>query len=66
MNPQTPGNLSPEGRHAAARVRTIFFGIAAANIVLFAIFLWQRNAHRQPDQAPAANPVEQVDGEPAN
>jgi len=48
---QTP--IAPEDKHAASRVRSIFFMIAAANIVLVAIVLWQRQAHKDHEGPPA-------------
>ena len=35
--------ITPEGKRAAERVRLIFFSIAAANLVFFAIVMWQRH-----------------------
>ena len=45
--------ISPEGRRAAERIRTIFYSIAAANLVLVAIVLWHRRAHQEPVNPPA-------------
>ena len=42
MSPNDSGKISPEGKRAAERVRAIFFLIAAANIVIVAIVIWQR------------------------
>lgn len=39
-----PAPITPEARRAAGRVRSFFFLVAAANIVLFAIVLWQRQS----------------------
>ena len=46
MSADNPTPISPEGKRAADRVRSIFFMIAAANIVVVAIVLWQRQAHK--------------------
>ncbi|MEO6786518.1 MAG: hypothetical protein ABI318_10335 [Chthoniobacteraceae bacterium] len=35
-----PTPITPEGKRAAGRIRTIFFSVAAANIVLVAIVIW--------------------------
>jgi hypothetical protein len=43
MPPEQPTPITPEGKRAAQRVRTIFYAIAAANIALAAIVMWQRN-----------------------
>ena len=54
MTPKMPTPMSPEGRRAAERIRTIFYSIAAANIVLVAIIMWsRRNADKKPDGVPA-------------
>ena len=45
--------FSPEGKRAAERIRTVFYAIAAANIVLVAIVMWQRNTRKEPAAAPA-------------
>lgn len=42
MPPNDSPTITPEGRRAAERIRTIFFLIAAANIVVVAIIIWQR------------------------
>lgn len=47
MPAENPTPITPEGKRAAERVRTIFYAIAAANIVLAAIVMWQRNAHKE-------------------
>jgi hypothetical protein len=53
MPAETPTPITPEGKRAADRIRSIFFMIAAANIVLVAIVLWQRQAHKErPDATP--------------
>jgi len=54
MPAKKPPPISPEGRRAAERIRTIFYSIAAANLVLVAIVMWRRN-HGQPK--PEAAPV---------
>ena len=54
MPAKKPVPISPEGRRAAERIRTIFYSIAAANIVLVAIIMWsRRNADKKPDGVPA-------------
>ena len=54
MPAKKPAPISPEGRRAAERIRTIFYSIAAANIVLVAIIMWsRRNADKKPDGIPA-------------
>jgi len=40
--PNNSPAITPEGRRAAERVRTIFFLIAAANIVFVALIFWYR------------------------
>jgi hypothetical protein len=42
MLPNDPPPITPEGRRAAERFRTIFFLIVAANIAIIAIIIWQR------------------------
>jgi len=44
MPAENPTPITPEGKRAAERVRTIFFAIAAANIVLVAIVMWHRHS----------------------
>ncbi len=53
MSAENPTPLTPEGKRAADRVRTIFYAIAAANIVLVAIVIWQRQAHKEHPEPPA-------------
>ena len=53
MPDETPAPITPEGKRAAERIRTIFYSIAAANIVLVAIVIWQRQAHKEPAATPA-------------
>ena len=54
MPAKKPVPISPEGRRAAERIRTIFYSIAAANIVLVAIIMWsRRNVDKMPDGVPA-------------
>jgi len=53
MPPEQPTPITPEGKRAAQRVRTIFYAIAAANIVLAAIVMWQRH---KADKKPEAEP----------
>ena len=53
MPAKKPTPFSPEGKRAAERVRTIFYCIAAANIVLAAIVMWQRhNADKKREAEP--------------
>ena len=53
MPEKKPTPFSPEGKRAAERIRTIFFSIAAANLVLVAIVMWQRrHADKKPDAEP--------------
>ena len=53
MPDEKPPPITPEGKRAAERVRLIFFSIAAANLVLFAIVIWQRhNADKKRDVEP--------------
>ncbi len=54
MPAEKPTPITPEGKRAAERVRLIFFSIAAANLVLFAIVIWQR---RNADKTHAADPA---------
>ena len=56
MPDDEPPPITPEGKRAADRIRTIFFAIAAANIVLVAIVIWQRQAHKGSDDKPV-NPA---------
>ena len=53
MPAENPMPITPEGKRAADRVRLIFYSIAAANIVLVAILMWQRQAHKEPATVPA-------------
>ena len=53
MPAEKPTPITPEGKRAAERVRLIFFSIAAANLVLFAIVIWQR---RNADKTHAPDP----------
>ena len=53
MPAENPTPITPEGKRAADRMRSIFFMIAAANIVLVVIVLWQRQAHKDPADTPA-------------
>ena len=41
MLPNSSPEITPEGRRAAERFRTIFFLIVAANIAIIAIITWQ-------------------------
>ena len=54
MPAKKPTPFSPEGKRAAERIRTLFYSIAAANIVLVAIVMWQR---RGTDKAHPSDPV---------
>ena len=40
MPAEKPTPITPEGKRAAERIRTIFYSIAAANLVLVAIVIW--------------------------
>ena len=54
MPAEKPTPITPEGKRAAERIRTIFYSIAAANIVLVAIIMWsRRNTDKKPDGVPA-------------
>ena len=53
MPAEKPTPITPEGKRAADRVRLIFYSIAAANIVLVAILMWQRQAHKEHPEPPA-------------
>jgi len=53
MPAEKPTPITPEGRRAADRVRTIFYAIAAANIVIIAIVLWLGRDRKEPARAPA-------------
>ena len=48
MPAEKPTPITPEGKRAAERVRTIFYSIAAANIVLVAIIMWRGKWHGEP------------------
>ena len=48
MPAEKPTPITPEGKRAAERVRTIFYSIAAANIVLVAIIMLRGKGHREP------------------
>ena len=52
MPAKNPTPITPEGKRAADRMRSIFFMIAAANIVLVVIVLWQRQTHKNPADTP--------------
>jgi len=57
--------ISPEGKRAAERVRLIFFSIAAANLVLVAIMLWQRRGTDKAHPSDPAKPAAVEDGAPS-
>lgn len=42
MIPNSSPEITPEGRRAAERFRTVFFLIVAANIATIAIIIWQQ------------------------
>ena len=42
MPDEKPAPITPEGRRAANRIRTIFLFIAAANLVFIAIIIWRK------------------------
>ena len=52
MPGKDPTPITPEGKRAADQVRTLFFTIAAANLVLFAIVIWQQRSHKAPENTP--------------
>ncbi len=64
MPAENPTPITPEGKRAADRMRSIFFMIAAANIVLVVIVLWQRQTHKDPAGTPAKPATTEV--APAN
>ena len=53
MPAEKPTPITPEGKRAAERVRTIFYSIAAANIVLVAIIMWRGKGRKEPANPPA-------------
>ncbi len=53
MPAKDPTPITPEGKRAAEKIRTLFFAIAAANLVLFAIVLWKQRSHKEPEAKPA-------------
>ena len=53
MPAKKPVPISPEGRRAAERIRTIFYSIAAANIVLVAIIMWRGKGRKEPANVPS-------------
>ena len=53
MPAEKPTPITPEGKRAAERIRTIFYSIAAANIVLVAIIMWTGKGRKEPASAPA-------------
>ena len=57
MPAKKPTPFSPEGKRAADRIRSIFFMIAAANIVLAAIVMWQRHHADKRREAEPAKPA---------
>ncbi len=54
MTDKKPAPITPEGRRAAEKIRTLFYSIAAANIVLFAVILWLGKARKEPEKPGAA------------
>ena len=60
MPDKKPEPITPEGRRAAERVRTLFYSIAAANIVFVAIVLWLGRGRKD-----AAKPVPAEIGAPS-
>jgi len=52
MPAKKPPPISPEGRRAAERIRTIFYSIAAANLVLVAIVIWLGKGRKEPTNSP--------------
>jgi len=57
MPEENPTPITPEGKRAADRMRSIFFMIAAANIVIVAIVIWQRHAQESRRDATPARPA---------
>ncbi|MCX6982944.1 MAG: hypothetical protein NTV08_19655 [Verrucomicrobia bacterium] len=57
--------ISPEGKRAAERVRLIFFSIAAANLVLVAIVMWQRRGTDKAHPSDPAKPAAVENGAPS-
>ena len=53
MPAEKPTPITPEGKRAAERIRTIFYSIAAANIVLVAIIMWTGKGRKEPANPPA-------------
>ena len=41
MPTDAPTPITPEGKRAAERIRSLFFMVAAANLVLVAVVIWQ-------------------------
>ena len=57
MPAKKPTPFSPEGKRAAERIRTIFFSIAAANLVLVAIVMCQRHTADKKREAEPPKPA---------
>ena len=53
MPDKKPAPITAEGRRAAERVRTIFYSIAAANIVIVAAIMWLGKGRKEPANSPA-------------
>ena len=53
MPAENPTPITPEGNTVVEAGRLIFYSIAAANIVLVAILMWQRQAHKEHPEPPA-------------
>ena len=63
MPPEKLTPITPEGKRAADRIRTIFYSIAAANLVIVAIVIWLgagKKAERPDTQARAVAEMETV------
>lgn len=58
-NPPAPD--SPEAKRLANKVRSLFLGIAAANIVLFAIVLWHRHTTKSDAGVRVDDPVAEME-----
>jgi hypothetical protein len=52
---QTP--ITPEGRRAAEKIRTLFYSIVAANIVLIAIVMMLGKGRKDPAQGAIEKPA---------
>ena len=64
MPAEKPTPISPEGKRAAERVRTIFYSIAAANLVVVAIVIWKGCHADKPHAADPTKPAAVENGMP--